>query len=104
MQIEHGFRGIKSRFGFGSLVLKKPTQSRINPLWLLAVLTYGLLFITYEKSSSRWAKAFNSKIKTYSLITVIKRVVSEAWVAWCLTNDFMYPFCRADTIPLASRQ
>ena len=45
MQIEHGFRDIKSCFGFGSLVLKKPTQSRINLLWLLAVLTYGLLFI-----------------------------------------------------------
>ena len=104
MQIEHGFRDIKSCFGFGSLVLKKPTQSRINLLWLLAVLTYGLLFITYEKSASRWAKAFNSKIKTYSLITVIKRVVSEAWVAWCLANDFMHPLCRADTIPLASRQ
>ena len=42
MQIEHGFRDIKSCFGFGSLVLKKPTQSRINLLWLLAVLTYGL--------------------------------------------------------------
>lgn len=104
MQIEHGFRDIKSCFGFGSLVLKKPTQSRINLLWLLAVLTYGLLFITYEKSGSRWAQAFNTKVKTYSLFTVIKRVVSEAWVAWCFANDFMHPLCRADTIPLASRQ
>ena len=104
MQIEHGFRDIKSCFGFGSLVLKKPTQSRINLLWLLACLTYGLLFITYEKSASRWAKAFNSKMKTYSLITVIKRVVSEAWAAWCFANDFMHPLCRTDTIPLASRQ
>ena len=104
MQIEHGFRDIKSCFGFGSLVLKRPTKFRINLLWLLACLTYGLLFITYEKSASRWAKAFNTKIKTYSLITVIKRVVSQAWVAWCFANDFTHPLCRADTIPLASRQ
>ena len=53
MQIEHGFRDIKTGFGFGSLILKKPTQARINLLWLLACLSYGLLFISYEKSGDR---------------------------------------------------
>ena len=46
MQIEHGFRDIKSCFGFGELVLKKPTQSRLEVLWLCACLAYGLLFIS----------------------------------------------------------
>ena len=32
MQIEHGFRDIKSCFGFGKLVLKKPTQARLEVL------------------------------------------------------------------------
>ena len=44
MQIEHGFRDIKTGFGFGSLILNKPTKARINLLWLLACLS-GLLFI-----------------------------------------------------------
>ena len=95
MQIEHGFRDIKT--GFGSLILKKPTKARINLLWLLACLSYGLLFIIYEKSSDRWAKAFNTTQKTYSLITVIKRVIADAWVGWCLNPFFTLPLCRGDT-------
>ena len=97
MQIEHGFRDIKTGFGFGSLVLKKPTKARINLLWLLACLTYGLLFITYQKSSYRWAKAFNTKQKTYSLIHVIKRVIAQAWVGWRLNPFFTIPLRQADT-------
>ena len=98
MQIEHGFRDIKTGFGFGSLILKKPTKARINLLWLLACLSYGLLFIIYQKSGDRWAKAFNTNQKTYSLITVIKRVISDAWVRWCLNPFFTLPLCQGDTL------
>ena len=74
MQIEHGFRDIKSCFGFGKLVLKKPTQARLDVLWLSACLAYGLLFISYEKvASTHWQKAYNSNNrKTFSVITVIR--------------------------------
>ena len=98
MQIEHGFRDIKTTFGFGKLILKKPTKTRINLLWLLACLSYGLLFITYQKSADRWAKAFNTKIKIYSLIMVIKRVVADAWVGWTLNPFFTLPLCSRDTL------
>ena len=96
MQIEHGFRDIKT--GFGSLILNKPTKARINLLWLLACLSYGLLFIIYQKSGDRWTKAFNTNTKTYSLITVIKRVVADARVGWCLNLFFTLPLCRGDTL------
>ena len=79
MQIEHGFRDIKSRFGFGKLVLKKPTRQRVAVLWLLACLAYGLLFLSYEKAATRWAKAFNGRQKRYSVITVITRVIRDLW-------------------------
>ena len=98
MQIEHGFRDIKTTFGFRNLILKKPTLARINLLWLLACLTYGILFITYEKSGNRWAKAFNTKTKIYSLITVIKRVVADIWRQWCLRPWFTLPLCGRDIL------
>ena len=80
MQIEHGFRDIKSCFGFGKLVLKKPMRQRVAVLWLLACLAYGLLFLSYEKSATRWAKAFNGREqKRYSVITVITRVIRDLW-------------------------
>ena len=41
MQIEHGFRDIKSCFNFKDLVLKKTEKPRIELLFLIAVLTYG---------------------------------------------------------------
>ena len=98
MQIEHGFRDIKTTFGFRNLSLKKPTKPRINLLWLLACLTYGLLFITYEKSGDRWAKAFNTKTKIYSLITVIKRVIADRWRQWYLRPQFTLPLCWGDIL------
>lgn len=80
MQIEHGFRDIKSCFGFGELVLKKPTRQRVAVLWVLACLAYGLLFLSYDKSATRWAKAFNGrKQKRYSVISVITRVIRDLW-------------------------
>ena len=96
MQIEHGLRDIKT--GFGKLILNKPTQPRINLLWLLACLSYGLLFIVYQKSGDRWAKAFNTKTKIYSLITVINRVIANAWVGWGLNPFFTLPICRGDIL------
>ena len=90
MQIEHGFRDIKSCFGFGELVLKKPTQARLDVLWLAACLSYGLLFISYEKvASTHWQKAHNSNNrKTFSVITIIKRVLTDLWNQHFLLSFF----------------
>ena len=90
MQIEHGFRDIKSCFGFGKLVLKKPTQARLEILWLAACFAYGLLFISYEKvASTHWQKAYNSNNrKTFSVITIIKRVLTDLWNTDFLTSFF----------------
>ena len=88
MQIEHGFRDIKSCFGFGKLVLKKPTRQRVAVLWLLACLAYGLLFLSYEKSATRWAKAYNGGQKQYSVITVITRIIRDSWHREYLVSFF----------------
>ena len=90
MQIEHGFRDIKSCFGFGKLVLKKPTQARLESLWLAACFAYGLLFISYEKvASTHWQKAYNSNNrKTFSVITIIKRVLTDLWNQHFLISFF----------------
>ena len=90
MQIEEGFRDLKSCIGFRSLNLKKVSQSRVSLLWLLAIITYGLLFLLYEKSGYRWADEWNNgSQKTYSLIEVIKRVVYEGWRDFCLDPFFV---------------
>ena len=97
MQIEHGFRDIKSCFGFGKLVLKKPTQARIDMLWLAACLSYGLLFISYEKTATHWQKAYNSNNrKTLSVITVIKRVLTDLWNQHFLISFFTDRQSRGD--------
>ena len=79
MQIEHGFRDLKSCFNFKDLVLKKAEKPRIELLFLIVVFAYGLLFITYEKAAGFWAQAFESKRKIYSVITIIKKVIDEWW-------------------------
>lgn len=98
MQIEHGFRDIKSCFGFGKLVLKKPTQARLERLWLVACFAYGLLFISYEKvASTHWQKAYNTKNrKTFSVITVIKRVLTDLWNQHFLISFFTHRHTRGD--------
>ena len=98
MQIEHGFRDIKSCFGFGKLVLKKPTQARLEVLWLAACLAYGLLFISYEKvASTHWQKAYNSNNrKTFSVITIIKRVLTDLWNQHFLISFFTQRRSRGD--------
>ena len=79
MQIEHGFRDLKSCFNFKDLVLKKAEKPRIELLFLIVVFAYGLLFITYEKAAGFWAKAYESRRKVYSVITIIKKVIDEWW-------------------------
>ena len=98
MQIEHGFRDIKSCFGFGKLVLKKPTQARLEVLWLSACLSYGLLFISYEKvASTHWQKAHNSNNrKILSVITVIKGVLTDLWNQHFLISFFTQRRSRGD--------
>ena len=100
MQIEHGFRDIKSCFGFGELVLKKPTQVRLEVLWLSACLAYGLLFISYEKvASTHWQKAYNSNNrKTFSVITIIKRVLTDLWNQHFLVSFFTEIHSRGDPL------
>ena len=79
MQIEHGFRDLKSCFNFKDLVLKKAEKPRISLLFLIGVFAYGLLFITYEKAAGIWAKTFQAKRKIYSVITIIKKVIDAFW-------------------------
>ena len=100
MQIEHGFRDIKSCFGFGELVLKKPTQIRLDVLWLCACLSYGLLFISYEKvASTHWQKAYNrNNRKTFSVITIIKRVLTDLWNQHFLLSFFTQIHPRGDPL------
>ena len=99
MQIEHGFRDIKTCFGFRNLVLKKPTQARLDVLWLCACLAYGLLFISYEKASIHWQKAYNSNNrKTLSVITVIKRVLTDLWNQHFLISFFTDILRRGDPL------
>ena len=99
MQIEHGFRDIKSCFGFGKLVLKKPTQARLEVLWLCVCFAYGLLFISYEKAATHWQKFYNTnKRKSYSVITVIKRTLTDTWNTAFLLSFFTDTFCRGDPV------
>ena len=100
MQIEHGFRDIKSCFSFGKLVLKKPTQTRLDVLWLCACLSYGLLFISYEKvASTHWQKAHNSNNrKTFSVITVIKKTLTDLWNQHFLISFFTQIRSKADPL------
>ena len=98
MRIEHGFRDIKSCFGFGKLVLKKPTYPRVAVLGVLACLAYGLLFFSYEKSATRGAKTFKGPQKRYWVINVIKRVISDVWHPGYLVSFFTDLRCRGDTL------
>jgi len=80
MQIEEGFRDLKSLFGFRHLVLKKPTQERVELLFLVVIISMGLLFLLFEKSGYRWSGYYNTSCrKEFSLIRVIKDKVSDSW-------------------------
>ncbi len=68
-QIEEGFRDLKSLFGFGDLVLTKPTQQRVELLFLVVIISMGLLFALFEKSGYKWSKNYNTSCRReFSLI------------------------------------
>ena len=98
MQIEHGFRDIKSTFGFGEVVLKKSTHPRIAVLWLIACFAYGLSFLSYEKAATQWAKPWNTRRKLYAVITVIKRVLTDTWTPEVLLTFLEACQRRGDTL------
>jgi len=100
MKIEEAFRDLKSLFGFRSLVLKEPTQEKIELLWLLCVMAMGLSFLLYEKSAYRWSKEFNDTIKRLSLIHVIKRVIKKNWSSFVLSPFFTLPLLPADIVAI----
>lgn len=80
MDIEEGFRDLKTLFGFRQLELKKPIQERVEIIFLLAIISMGLLFLLFEKSGYRWSKYYNTPSrKEFSLIHVIKDVISDSW-------------------------
>jgi hypothetical protein len=81
MQIEEGFRDLKSLFGLNELVLKDTEQSRFELLFLLVIIAMGMIFILYEKSGYRWSKYYNTSCrKEYSLIRVIKEKLRDSWI------------------------
>ena len=80
MQIEECFRDLKSLFGFKELVLKDTEQTRFELLFLLVIMSMGMILILYEKSGYRWSKYYNTKSsKEYSLIRVIKEKLRDSW-------------------------
>ena len=80
MQIEECFRDIKTLFGFRHLRLKQQELPRIELLWFIVCVSYGISFLHYEKSGERWIKSYNTyHQKTYSLIFVIKRTLEATW-------------------------
>ena len=97
MQIEHGFRDIKTRFGFRHIVLKKPEKARIRLLWFIACLTYGLTFLCYEKAIQPVAEHRNTQRKLHAVITLIKDVLTETWTSQALLTSLDACRCRGDT-------
>ena len=92
MQIEHGFRDIKTRFGFRHIVLKKLEKARIALLWFIACLTYGLTFLCYEKDIQPVAEHRNTRRKLHAVITLIKDVLMETWTPKALLTALeMWP-------------
>lgn len=81
MQIEEGFRDLKSLFGFKELVLKDIEQTRFELLFLLVIMSMGMILILYEKSGYRWSRYYNTfGRKEYSLIRVIKEKLRDSWI------------------------
>ena len=97
MQIEHGFRDIKTRLGFRHIVLKKPKKARIQLLWFIACLTYGLTFLCYEKTIQPVAEHRNTGRKLHAVITLIKDVLMETWTSEALLTSLEDCRCRGDT-------
>lgn len=97
MQIEEAFRDLKSLFGFKKLVLKDTEQSRFELIFLLVIISMGMILMLYEKSGYRWSKYYNtSSRKEFSLIRVIKEKLRDSWINlrldpfWTLDNAYFY--------------
>ena len=97
MQIEEAFRDMKSLFGFKELVLNDTSQNRFEIIFLLVIISMGMIIILYEKSGYRWSKYYNtSSRKEFSLIRVIKEKLRDSWVNlrldpfWTLDNACFY--------------
>ena len=97
MQIEHGFRDIKTCFGFRHIVLKKPEKARIVLLGFIASLTYGLTFLCYEKTIQPIAAHRNTQRKLHAVITRIKETLMETWTSEALLTSLETYRCRGDT-------
>ena len=98
MQIEQGFRDLKSLFGLRHLRLTQLTKARLGNLFLFVVISEGVLLLLYQKSGYRWSHQFNDVKKQFSLIAVIKRVVAACWNAWLLSPFFELPLPEADIL------
>lgn len=97
MQIEEAFRDLKSLFGLKELVLKDTDQIRFELIFLLVIISMGMLLMLYEKSGYRWSKYYNtSSRKEFSLIRVIKEKLRDSWINirldpfWTLDNACFY--------------
>ena len=91
MQIEQGFRDLKSLFGFGALRLTQLTKARLRNLFLFVVISEGVLMLLYQKSGYRWSREFNDGKKQFSLIAVIKTVVADCFATFRLCPFFELP-------------
>ena len=79
---------MKSLFGFRHLVLKNTEQSRVERIFMLAIIGMGLLFLLFEKSGYRWSKYYNTSCrKEFSLIHVIIDRIRLSW-AGLVTNPW----------------
>lgn len=80
IQIEEAFRDLKSLFGYKDLLLKDTRHFRVELLFLLLIISMGLLLLLYEKTGYRWSKSYNTSCrKEYSLTRVIKERLMEIW-------------------------
>ena len=58
----------------------KDVLSKPGLLFLLVIISMGLLFLLFEKSGYRWSKYYNTSCrKEFSLIRVIKDRISDSW-------------------------
>ena len=78
-------------------MLKDTEQSRFELLFLLVIISMGMLLILYEKSGYRWSSYYNtSSRKEFSLIRVIKEKLRDSWTNlrldpfWTLDNAHFY--------------
>jgi hypothetical protein len=92
-QIEESFRDLKSLFEFKELVLKDTEQDRFELLFLLVIISMGMILILYEKSVYRCSSYYR---KGFSLIRIIKEKLRDSWIHfrldpfWMLDNACFY--------------